>query len=120
MADGPAPALAALARRPFQSEVLDVHITAAELNQLTHDQLLHLSVELRQRLDLLEEELKMLGRQCETVGGDLKADVHRAMVDLRHFLLFFEERVLRHRLRLRRDGKASARPDGASSATDVA
>ena len=113
---------AVLAQRRFQSDALDAHITAAELHSLSHDQLVRLAVELRQRMELLDEEFHLWGRHHEVATDGLNAQVHRAMVELRHFLLFLEERVLRHRLRLRRAGQApeSARPARSSRPSHVA
>ena len=88
---------------------LDAHFTLADLRRLTHDELVLLAVELRHRLELLEEELQELGRQWQAARGDVADEIYRAMVDLRHFLLFFEDHVLRHRLRRRRDGQTGTR-----------
>jgi hypothetical protein len=120
MADAPALKPALLAHRVFQSDALDIHITAGELRQLTHDQLVRLALELRHRLELLEEELKMLDRQCESAAGGLQLEGLRAMEELQHFLRFFEERVLRHRLRLRRQGQAPVRVPSAPCTNEVA
>jgi hypothetical protein len=95
---------------------------AAELHSLSHDQLVRLAVELRQRMELLDEEFHLWGRHHDAVTDGLNAQVHRAMVELRDFLLFLEARVLRHRLRLRRAGQApeSARQARSSKPSHVA
>lgn len=122
MADDSSPRPAALAQRLFQSDALDAQIGAADLRSLSHDQLMRLAVELRQRLDLLDQELEIWASQGEKAINGLHSQVHRSMVELRHFLLFLEERVLRHRLRLRRAGEAQVpvSPARASGSSEVA
>jgi hypothetical protein len=97
----------ALARRMFQSDVLDAHVSLADLRLLSYEDLVRLGQEVRQRLQVLDAELPMFGRQCETASHGVSADICLAMADLKQFLSFFEERVMHHRLRLRRAGKAN-------------
>lgn len=122
MADDASSRPAVLAQRLFQSDALDAPISAADLRALSYDQLMRLAAELRQRLDLLDQELVIWASQGEKAINGLHAQVHRSMVELRHFLLFLEERVLRHRLRLRRAGEAPVpvSPARSSGSTEVA
>lgn len=101
------PQTAAFARRVFQSDVLDAHLSLADLPLLSHGDLVRLGKEVRHRLQVLEAELQLFGRQSETASHGVTADVLRAMADLKGFLGFFEERVMHHRLQLRRAGKAN-------------
>lgn len=122
VADDSLPRPALLAQRLFQSDALNAPISAAELSALNHGQLVRLALELRGRIELLDEELRQMGYRGKGAMGGLHLQVHLAMVELRHFLLFLEERVLRHRLRLRRAGQApeSARAAPCSGAGSVA
>ena len=82
-------------------------MSLADLRRLDHQDLVRLGQEVRQRLQVLDAELQMFGRQCETTSHSMPADICRAMTDLKQFLSFFEERVMHHRLRLRRAGQAN-------------
>ena len=84
----------------FQSEVLDAHISLADLRRLSRDDLASLALEVRGRLALVQEELVACRAGAPCSG--LEASVVPALADLEAFLSYFEQRVQRHRQRLPR------------------
>lgn len=71
MADDSLPRPAALAQRLFQSDALDANVSAAGLSALSHGQLVRLAVELRGRIELLDEELRRMGCRGKGAMGGL-------------------------------------------------
>lgn len=108
------------ARRIFQSDALDANVALADLPRLSHPDLVRLGQEVRLSLQLLDAELQMEGRQGQSASQGVMADIHRAMIDLKHYLSFFEERVMYHRMRRRREGQHSPVGERTAGLHDVA